>query len=81
MRLLRKVVFDQAKFNVTDAEIPKKELEDGNPLEARPIADFSYLLVIVASFWIFDILPIAVTALIPYVVLPRNSSKSQNSKK
>lgn len=46
------------------------ELEPGSKIEARPVADFAYLLIIVASFWIFDILPIAVTALIPYVVLP-----------
>jgi len=31
---------------------------------------FSYLLFIVASFWIFDVLPLAVTALIPYLILP-----------
>jgi len=46
------------------------ELEPGSIIQARPVADFAYLLIIVASFWIFDILPIAVTALIPYVVLP-----------
>ena len=31
---------------------------------------FSYILIVVASFWIFDVLPISVTALIPYILLP-----------
>lgn len=29
-----------------------------------------YILIIVATFWIFDVLPIAVTALLPYILIP-----------
>ncbi|CAG5104141.1 Oidioi.mRNA.OKI2018_I69.chr1.g1112.t1.cds [Oikopleura dioica] len=42
--------------------------EDG--IDFRKLGQFSYMLVIVASFWIFDVLPLAVTALIPYIILP-----------
>lgn len=52
-----------------DQEIPNDNNPD-QPLDGQKVAQFGYILIIVATFWIFDVLPISVTALLPYVLLP-----------
>ena len=45
----------------------------------KTIAEFAYCLIIMASFWIFDVLPISVTALLPYILFPSLGLMSSNA--
>jgi len=39
-------------------------------LNPKKIGEFGYCLINIACFWIFDVLPISVTALLPYILFP-----------
>ena len=51
---------------------------DGKLYNSRDVARFGYTLLVMAIYWIFECVPLAVTALLPYVFYPlfgiRNAS-------